>query len=119
MSRVRAFLVAVCFAMFAVPAMAQTIDWHFRSEHPNVVSVELYSEDRSHIWPGNNEVYTLDTNSVRTISISCRRGEKICYGAWVRNTRSATWGAGPDGKKPCNSCCFTCNGGETPELVLE
>ncbi len=115
----------VCFAAVVVAAAtpglaaAQSLEWRFRSEHRNVVDVELYGQDRDRVWPGGGEVYTLRDSSVRTIEISCRRGEKVCYGAWVRNTRSSTWGSGPDGRQDCRSCCFICDGGRTPVLVLE
>lgn len=121
------FFVRACVAAFALivgvfvvgEANAQSLEWRFKSEHRNVVSVELYSQDRNHVWPGRNEVYTLDDYSTRIVDISCRRGEKICYGAWVRNTQSSTWGAGRDGKEACRSCCFICDGGRTPILVLQ
>lgn len=117
--------IAIAFAMifaassFPAPASAQSLEWRFKSEHPNVVDVELYSMDRDHAWPGGNEVYTLRDYSTRNIDISCRRGEKICYGAWVRNSKRETWGAGVDGKDDCDNCCFICDGGRTPVLVLE
>jgi hypothetical protein len=100
-------------------AGAQSLEWRFRSEHRNVVDVELYGQESGRVWPGGGDVYTLRDSSVRTIDVSCRRGERICYGAWVRNTRSSTWGAGPDGRQECRSCCFICDGGRTPVLVLE
>lgn len=120
-ARIFAAVAALFLGLFisSGPASAQSLEWRFKSEHRNVVSVELYSQDRDHVWPGDNEVYTLNDYSTRTINISCRRGEKICYGAWVRNTQSSTWGAGRDGKEDCRSCCFVCDGGRTPILVLE
>ena len=120
---VRGFLAALVLAFGALAlapqASAQSLEWRFKSEHKNVVSVELYAQDRKHSWPGGDEVYTLNDYSTRSIDISCRRGEKICYGAWVRNTASSTWGAGRDGKDDCRSCCVICDGGRTPILVLE
>lgn len=117
--RILAALAVLCVAVLTSGnSQAQSLEWRFKSEHPNVVSVELYSQDRSHIWPGGDEVYTLNDYSTRSINLSCRRGETICYGAWVRNTASSTWGAGRGGKGACRSCCFTCEGGRTPVLVL-
>ncbi|ADZ72061.1 hypothetical protein [Polymorphum gilvum] len=113
-----AVLAATWLAGFALPAGAETLTWHFRSEHPNVVSVELYSEQRNHVWPGGGKIYILDDYSVRDISISCRPGEKICYGAWVRNRTSSYWGVGYNKRNSCTSCCYTCNGGETKIIVL-
>lgn len=120
------FVATVSLVVFAAlqlalvrSASAEDLTWHFRSEHEHVVSVELYSDDRNHIWPGNDEVYTLDDSRTKSIHIACRSGEKICYGAWVRNTASSTWGAGRGGKGECSKCCYVCDGGETPVLVLK
>lgn len=118
--RFAAFAFIVFSAAFiAGPVAAQSIEWRFKSEHPNVVDIELYADDRDHVWPGDGEVYTLRDYWTRTVEISCRRGEKVCYGGWVRNTRSRVWGAGPDGKDDCESCCYVCDGGRTPILVLD
>ncbi len=102
-----------------VETRAETLTWEFRSEHPKVVSVELYSHSRrGHVWPGNNKIYVLDDYSNKTISISCRSGEKICYGAWVKNRSSTYWGVGYGNKNGCKSCCYTCDGGSTKLIVL-
>jgi len=101
------------------PAEAGTLLWRFESKHPNIVNVELYSDTRrGHVWPGNNKVYVLDDYSVKTINISCRNGEKICYGAWVKNRSSLYWGVGYKNRNRCSSCCWTCNGGQTKVIVL-
>lgn len=103
---------------FASHASAEDLLWRFKNDNQYVVSVELYSDQRNHVWPGGDEVYTLDDGSVRTIHISCLGGERICYGAWVRNTERASWGTGRGGKGGCDDCCYSCDGGETPILVL-
>ncbi|MCC0056712.1 MAG: hypothetical protein H6883_11305 [Rhodobiaceae bacterium] len=100
-------------------ASAETLTWHFRNDHPNTVSLELYSEDRDHVWPGGNEVYILDDGNEITISIECNSGESICYGAWVRNRSSTYWGVGYDGEQSCDDCCYTCDGGETELSILD
>jgi len=101
------------------PAEAGSLLWRFESKHPNVVNVELYSDTRrGHVWPGNDRVYVLDDYSVQTIDISCRNGEKICYGAWVKNRSNSYWGVGYKNRNRCSSCCWTCNGGQTKVIVL-
>jgi hypothetical protein len=118
--RALAMALACVLGLFAAsPACAQSLTWKFKSEHPNTVSVELYSDNRNRVWPGSGEVYSLNDYSTRTINISCIRGEKICYGAWVRNTQSSSWGAGYGGKSSCKRCCYECDGGVTPTLVLD
>lgn len=120
-------LVSAAFLVFSfvylvtgvVPVSAETLMWRFESKHSKIVDVELYSDSRrGHVWPGNNKIYVLDDYSVKTISISCRSGEKICYGAWVRNRSNLYWGVGYKNRNRCSSCCYTCNGGQTKVIVL-
>ena len=115
-------LLSIATLFFTAPvtsAHAETMQWRFRSEHPKVVDVELYSETRrGHVWPGNNKIYVLDDYSTKTITISCRPGEKICYGAWVRNRERSYWGVGYNNRNSCRNCCYTCNGGQTKVIVL-
>ena len=116
----KALLVAASFLCVGFgSARSEDLTWHFRSEHQNVVSLEFYSQDRNHVWPGDNEVYILDDDEVHDYTIDCQSGEKICYGAWVRNRSNSYWGAGYDGKEACESCCYRCDGGETNILVLD
>jgi len=116
--------VLLAFSLFysisaAAPASAETLLWRFESKHPNIVSVELYSDSRrGHVWPGSNKVYVLDDYSVKTINISCRSGEKVCYGAWVKNRTNLYWGVGYKNRNRCSNCCYTCNGGQTRVIVL-
>ncbi|MEM5581169.1 hypothetical protein WNZ15_01810 [Roseibium sp. AS2] len=103
----------------ALPASAESLLWRFESKHSKIVDVELYSDTRrGHVWPGSNKVYVLDDYTVKTISISCRRGERVCYGAWVRNRSNLYWGVGHKNRNSCSSCCYTCNGGQTRVIVL-
>ncbi|WP_296587652.1 hypothetical protein [Roseibium sp.] len=109
----------VYLAASAAPASADTLLWRFQSKHPNIVDVELYSDSRrGHVWPGNNEIYVLDDYSTKTIRISCRYGESICYGAWVRNRTNSYWGVGYQNRNRCSNCCYTCDGGQTRVIVL-
>jgi hypothetical protein len=113
-----AFSLIYCLAATG-SASADTLLWRFESKHPNVVSVKLYSDSRrGHVWPNSSEVYVLDDYSVKTINISCRSGEKVCYGAWVRNRSNLYWGVGYENRNRCSNCCYTCNGGQTRVIVL-
>ncbi len=94
-------------------ATAAELTWHFQSDYPYSVDVELYSQSRNHVWPGNNRVWTLDDYDTHGISISCQYNEKICYGAWSRGDPDTYWGAGPDGQYACEDCCARCGRGDT------
>lgn len=102
----------------ALPAYAADVTFVMRNAHPNAVEVELYSQDRDHVWPGNGEVYLLDDGETRTMSLSCEEGESICYGAWVSGDTGTYWGVGPDNAQNCDTCCYTCEGGSTEEINL-
>jgi hypothetical protein len=104
--------------LFSGQALAADVTFIMKNSHENAVEVELYSQDRKHVWPGGNEVYYLDDGDSKQISLSCQQGEKICYGAWVSGDKQTYWGTGPNNKETCEDCCYTCEGGETEEIDL-
>jgi len=112
------FFLAGTFAGSVLPAAAADVTFVMRNEHPNAVEVELYSQDRNHIWPGDNKVFYLDDGETKQIPLSCNEGEQICYGAWVSGDKGTYWGTGPDNGETCEDCCYTCTGGETEEINL-
>lgn len=113
------WLAGLYLAVSVAPADAQSLTWFIRSEHPNVVSVKFYSQSRrNYVWPNADEVYVLDDYETKRFSLACRPGEKICYGAWVRNRTRSFWGVGPNNRNSCRGCCYICNGGETKVIVL-
>jgi hypothetical protein len=117
----RAALAALALAaLMSAAGLAQAADVTFvmRNSHPNAVELELYSEERDHVWPGGNEVYYLDDGETKEVPISCEEGESICYGAWVSGDKGTYWGVGPDGSQSCSDCCYTCEGGQTEEIDL-
>ncbi|MBB4066419.1 hypothetical protein [Gellertiella hungarica] len=109
---------AVVLAGMHATGFASDVTFVMRNSHPNAVEVELYSQDREHVWPGGSEVYYLDDGETKEMSLSCEEGEKICYGAWVAGDQGTFWGTGPDNAQRCTDCCYTCVGGETEEINL-
>ena len=115
----RAILSATLIAALGAPlAVAGDVTFVIQNSHPYAVELELYSQDRDHVWPGDNQVYYLDDGEAKTLPLSCDQGETICYGAWISGDKGTYWGAGPDGKEACEDCCYTCEGGETEEIEL-
>jgi hypothetical protein len=104
--------------MSAGAAYGESITFLIQSDHPNIVSVEFYSQNSSTAWPGGDEVYVIKDNQVNSYPLSCSSGETICYGAWVKGNESSYWGTGRGGKNSCSDCCYVCSGGETPIRVL-
>lgn len=114
----RSIYVLVMLASMISLADAANLTFVVRNSHPNAVEVELYSQVRNHVWPGGGEIYLLDDGESKEIAISCRKGEKICYGAWVSGDVDTYWGTGPRNGKRCSACCYTCNGTKTREVNL-
>lgn len=117
---VLAALVLVAAQIFAVgAAMAEPMVWKFRSYHANIVDVQLYASARNNVWPGNGQVWSLKDSNAHNVTINCVRGEKVCYGAWVRGTESSYWGGGRGNRKNCTSCCYICGTtSQTPIINL-
>jgi hypothetical protein len=112
-------LLVVTAWLAGAPARAADVTFMMQNNHPNAVEVELYSQDRDHVWPGKGEVFVLDDGETKQMPLSCKEGEKICYGAWIQGDRDTYWGVGPDNKESCDDCCYTCTGGETETINLD
>ncbi|ESZ20604.1 MULTISPECIES: hypothetical protein [unclassified Mesorhizobium] len=115
----RRMLAALSFVMLvASAAQADDVTFAIKNSHPNAMRVELYSQDRDYVWPGEDKDYVLDDGETKQLPISCNAGESICYGAWVDGDEGTYWGVGPGNTEKCEDCCYTCNGGETEEIEL-
>ena len=111
-------LLAAQLAM-SIPASAADVTFMMQNNHPNALEVELYSQDRNHVWPGDGQVYILDDGEAKQMPLSCEEGERICYGAWIMGDRNTYWGVGPGGEEACSDCCYTCTGGATETINLD
>ena len=117
---VRRLAVAFSLAVLISPAAhAGDVTFQIKNSHPNAMRLELYSQDRDYVWPGNGKDFYLDDGETKELPISCEDGEKICYGGWVTGNAKLYWGRGGDGKQACSGCCYTCNGGQTPVITLK
>jgi len=109
--------VLFCVALSA-PATAENMNWQIRSDYPYIVSLEFYSQDRNHSWPGGGKAYILDDSAVHSYNLSCSYGETICYGAWVRGNSDKYWGVGRDNSQYCSDCCYDCGSGDAELRIL-
>ena len=85
------------------------------------VHLKFFSQDYNRTWPGpdSSTVWVLADYARHTYNLSCRTGEKICYGAWVAGDRSEYWGVGASNRNSCTSCCFTCGNGDVSYTLEE
>lgn len=76
----------------ALPTIAgaqdSAVTFRMKSNHPNKVQVEFYSQNRNHAWPGGSKAYNLSDYEVHIFKLTCRSGEKICYGAWLSGNQN-------------------------------
>jgi len=116
---IAAAVLLVAQFVVATPASAADVTFMMQNNHPNAVEVELYSQSRNYVWPGNGEVFILDDGEAKQMPLSCEEGEQICYGAWIQGDRNTYWGVGPGGRQGCDNCCYTCTGGATETISLD
>ena len=102
---------AALYVCATLPANAEEVTFYITNAHPNAVELEFYSEDRTRVWPGNNEVYVLRDSARHQYTLRCNYGEHVCYAAWVSGNTDSYWGLGYAGRNSCTDCCQICNGG--------
>src|ERR1700754_1686214 len=85
----------VCLAMLpAATAQAGSITFWFVSNYPEPVSLEFSSADEpDRFWPGYGQSYPLNDYDQHSFQLTCRTGERVCWGAWVPNG-GVRWGRG-------------------------
>jgi hypothetical protein len=128
LERLKAYVRACQICAFEAAARAEISDlevpkvtFRIKSNHPSAVAVAFYSQnDRTRAWPGRDQHYRIVDWAEHSYPLTCERGEKICYGAWVEGGNlSPYWGAGLKGRQRCENCCFTCPARETGLITLE
>lgn len=97
-------------------ASADVMTWKLRSFSKNVIEVAFYSQNRRTEWPGGGKVYVNRTFDTVSYPLTCVKGEKICYGAWIKGASTTYWGMGQGGKQKCTNCCYTCGGNTTTQI---
>jgi len=105
-------LVGICFTYAAVSAAsAESVKIQMKSDHPKQVMLKFYSMHRDHYWPSADRSYVIKDYDLHTYHLGCNRGEKICWGAWVKNRPNGIyWGIGTSRNNGCKNCCITCDG---------
>lgn len=94
------------------------------SQHYSTLLIAFYTGNGRSGWPGGDTGsrvggYMINDSSVHTYRLNCRRGEKICFGAWEhQNPYGAYWGCGPRCVNRCVDCCYICDGEETNIINL-
>lgn len=98
-------------------AKADVLTFKLRSFSQYAVNVAFFSKNRKHGWPSLTTVYVISNYQVASYPLTCIEGESICYGASVKGNAKRYWGRSTDGKKACQSCCYTCKGKTTTPVI--
>jgi len=102
-----------------VTASAASLKWRIDNDYHRTVQLEFYSQRRNHVWPGHGNVYVIRPNEGQvSFPLSCRNGEQICYGAWVRGNSRIYWGSGKGDTHRCSDCCAVCGRGDVDGINL-
>jgi hypothetical protein len=74
------------------------------------IFLKFYSQDRSWVWPGSSEHYTLNDSAEHSFTLACSIGEKICFGGgYSQNGLGRYWGVGFLNHQGCTGCCLSCD----------
>jgi len=89
-----------------------TQTWQFTNSCNKFPSVNLKFFDKTDnitVFPSRTTAFILDNGKTGTFPLSCKKGDKICYGACASTNSSLIFGDGCDGTAGCNDCCNTCD----------
>lgn len=95
------------------PGTPVNLTWRFRNNTGGSVQVKMYARQRGIWWPTATTNWRMDGVGPYSFTISCRAGEKVCYGAWAVGNTDRYWGAGFQDRHGCESCCYACFEGQT------
>jgi hypothetical protein len=113
----------ILFLLCIVPmraAEAASFDWRWTNRSGKLVHVQIYANGRNNIWPATEQHWIVPSDrKFYTNRISCKRGEKICYGAWIADQPDLYWGVGKGGQQNCSNCCFVCDGQQSSMLSFD
>lgn len=101
-----------------VARSSKRLRWNIENRSGRRIELQLYSQDRRWVWPSANRVYLFPNGKRYTIDISCKKNEKICYGAWLASDTRTYWGVGYRDRHGCSGCCYICGRGETQLIKL-
>jgi hypothetical protein len=70
------------------------------------IFVRLFEPTEKLAWPNWKHHYHIERGGTRTLTITIKPGERICYGARPDRDKSKFWGVGLDNSRRCDDCCY-------------
>jgi hypothetical protein len=93
---------------------ANQIKWRFMNSTGYLLQVQVYAPARHWVWPNATTAWYMANGSSGYAIINCKRGEKVCFGAWTTENPNIYWGVGYKAQHSCPNCCWICKGVTTP-----
>jgi hypothetical protein len=92
-----------------VQAQQGVVTFRFTNNAAYTIYVKMFSHTRSWVWPSPTTHFILDDRTERSARLTCRVGEKICFGgSYTANDTPIYWGVGYRGTRGCEGCCLRC-----------
>jgi hypothetical protein len=103
------------------PVPSTNMTWAFEKTcHDGYATyIKLYDRTSGAIWPAATTSWTINPGGRIVRTISCTRGNRICFGA--ANNADDTlgyWGIGIGHFLGCNDCCRSCGSSSAETLLL-
>jgi hypothetical protein len=92
----------------AASSNAGIVNFSIQDSARYLVHLKFFSQDRDHYWPAVDQNWEISDGAPHQYSLSCKVGEKICYGAASSFSGGSYWGVGLQGNEGCQNCCLTC-----------
>jgi hypothetical protein len=105
------FLISLGIGLDVGSALAQngSVTFRITNKATYTIYLKMYSENRSWVWPGGTNHWTLDDNAEHAFTLTCNVGEKVCYGGgYSQDGKGTYWGVGFLNNHGCTACCLTC-----------
>lgn len=94
--------------------------WWFEGDYHVPIHLQIYSQDRSWVWPDANTVFVFpNDDQPHYFDTVCNVGEKLCFGAWPSDNTPVYWGVGPNDAYDCTACCTICEEKTVGPLILD
>jgi hypothetical protein len=90
------------------PPPPSIMTFEMRNACSQRIDFKFYDRANNLVWPSANTHYEMSAGSSRAVSLNCKTGANVCFGATSAD-RSQYWGVGVNGDHGCENCCATCS----------
>jgi uncharacterized membrane protein YhaH (DUF805 family) len=89
-------------------AQTARMEWSTSNPCGRTVRARLFDNTNGLVWPSSGQYYSANPGGVVDVTITCRLGANICFGAAADPPSNSYWGVGLEGRNTCRDCCYAC-----------